>query len=92
MRHLQRLVLLVLLLLKFMMKACVVEAVYLIQRLCLLICRAGRDGREASCILLYTYADAQRMRHMLTESAKENGTNPHQLQANIDSLNGMVGC
>ncbi|GFH16677.1 uncharacterized protein HaLaN_13144 [Haematococcus lacustris] len=53
--------------------------------------RAGRDGREASCLLLYAYTDAQRMRHMLKESAKENNTAPEQLACNMDSLNGMVG-
>ncbi|GFH26680.1 ATP-dependent DNA helicase, partial [Haematococcus lacustris] len=52
--------------------------------------RAGRDGREASCLLLYAYTDAQRMRHMLKESAKENNTAPEQLACNMDSLNGMI--
>ncbi|KAG1680402.1 hypothetical protein FOA52_015493 [Chlamydomonas sp. UWO 241] len=52
--------------------------------------RAGRDGREAHCFLFYSYADAQRMRHMLTESAREAGSPPEQLRANVDSLNCMI--
>lgn len=53
-------------------------------------CSAGRDGREAHCFLFYSYSDAQRMRHMLTQSAQENGTPREQLSANMDSLNCMV--
>ena len=52
--------------------------------------RAGRDGREAWCILYYNYSDAQRMRSMINESAKENGTPPEHVQCNMDSLNCMV--
>lgn len=53
-------------------------------------CRAGRDGRDATCILFYSYQDAQRMRHMLKESSKEHGTSKEQLDCNMDSLNTMV--
>lgn len=38
--------------------------------------RAGRDGKEATCVLFYSYADVQRMRHMLKTSAEENNTPP----------------
>ena len=53
--------------------------------------RAGRDGKVATCILYYSYADAVRMRHMLKQSAEEQNTSPAQLQCNMDSLNHMVG-
>ena len=32
--------------------------------------RAGRDGQPAHCVLFYSYADAQKSRHMLREGAK----------------------
>ena len=53
--------------------------------------RAGRDGKLATCILYYSYGDAQRTRHMIKQSAEENGTRPEQVQCNLDSLNSMVG-
>eukprot|EP00891_Asterochloris_glomerata_P002793 jgi/Astpho2/2793/e_gw1.00050.56.1_t len=52
--------------------------------------RAGRDGKLATCILYYSYGDAQRTRHMIKQSAEENGTRPEQVQCNLDSLNSMV--
>lgn len=52
--------------------------------------RAGRDGRTATCILYYSYADAVKTRHMLKQSAEENRTPPAQLQCNMDSLNQMA--
>ncbi|BDA40672.1 ATP-dependent DNA helicase Q-like 4A [Coccomyxa sp. Obi] len=52
--------------------------------------RAGRDGKVATCILYYSYADAVRMRHMLKQSAEEQNTSPAQLQCNMDSLNHMI--
>ncbi len=52
--------------------------------------RGGRDGKVATCILYYSYADAVRMRHMLKQSAEEQNTSPAQLQCNMDSLNHMV--
>lgn len=52
--------------------------------------RGGRDGKTAVCILYYSYGDAVRMRHMLKQSAEEQGTSPAQLQCNMDSLNQMA--
>jgi len=52
--------------------------------------RAGRDGKKAACVLLYSYADAIRTRHMLTTSAQENRSPPDVLESNMDSLNAMV--
>ncbi|KAK9809882.1 hypothetical protein WJX72_001000 [[Myrmecia] bisecta] len=52
--------------------------------------RAGRDGQVAHCFLYYSYADVQKTRHMLKESAQETGCPPSQLQCNMDSLNAMV--
>ncbi|KAL0020945.1 hypothetical protein WJX79_004368 [Trebouxia sp. C0005] len=52
--------------------------------------RAGRDNKVATCILYYSYGDAQKMRHMLKQSAEENGTSKEQMQHNTDSLNSMV--
>ena len=45
----------------------------------------------AHCIMYYSYGDAQKMRHMLKQSAEENHTSPEQMQHNTDSLNAMVG-
>ena len=52
--------------------------------------RAGRDNKVATCIMYYSYGDAQKMRHMLKQSAEENGTSKEQMQHNTDSLNAMV--
>ena len=52
--------------------------------------RAGRDGKKAACVLLYSYADAIRTRHMLSTSAQENRSPPEVLASNMDSLNAMV--
>jgi bloom syndrome protein len=52
--------------------------------------RGGRDGKAATCILYYSYGDAIRTRHLLTESAKETNAPAQQLQCNMDSLNSMV--
>ena len=53
--------------------------------------RAGRDGGSARCIMYYSYADAQKTRHMLRQSAEQTRCLPAQLQCNIDSLHAMVG-
>lgn len=42
--------------------------------------------------MYYSYGDAQKMRHMLKQSAEENGTSKEQMQHNTDSLNAMVRC
>ena len=44
----------------------------------------------AQCLLYYSYQDAVKMRHMITESASENGTSPEQQQRNMESINSMV--
>ena len=54
--------------------------------------RAGRDNKMATCIMYYSYGDAQKMRHMLKQRAEENGTSKEQMQHNTDSLNSMVDC
>ena len=54
--------------------------------------RAGRDNKMATCIMYYSYGDAQKMRHMLKQSAEENGTSKEQMQHNTDSLNSMFDC
>lgn len=52
--------------------------------------RAGRDGKEAHVILYYSYQDAVKSRHMISEGAKEHKTPPEQLQCNKEALNAMV--
>jgi hypothetical protein len=42
-------------------------------------------------VLFYTYADALKARHMLQQSAQENGTEPSVVEANTMALNAMVG-
>ncbi|KAF5842776.1 P-loop containing nucleoside triphosphate hydrolase protein [Dunaliella salina] len=52
--------------------------------------RAGRDGREAACILYYSYGDCQKMRSMIQDNQQGIQTPPEQVQCNIESLNSMV--
>eukprot|EP00798_Chlamydomonas_sp_ICE-L_P031530 gene31530-6715_t len=52
--------------------------------------RAGRDGKEARCLVYYSYGDAQRMRAMLKQSAEENGTSEEQQRCNMKSLKSMI--
>lgn len=52
--------------------------------------RAGRDGAPAAAILYYSYADVQKTRHLLRQSAEEHRTPPHQLATSMESLNSMV--
>ncbi len=44
----------------------------------------------ATCVLFYTYVDALKARHMMTQSAQENGTEPSVVEANTMALNAMV--
>ena len=61
-------------------------------RLPVLLCtaRAGRDGREAECLLYYYKSDAASMRTMITKSAQENNSSADALKTNLDSLNTIV--
>ncbi|GFR41611.1 hypothetical protein Agub_g2336, partial [Astrephomene gubernaculifera] len=52
--------------------------------------RGGRDGAEAACLLYYSYSDAQKSRHMLTQSAQDLKVAPEVLRCNMDSLNSMI--
>ena len=52
--------------------------------------RAGRDGGEAHCVLLYSYGDAMKTRDMISKGAKEHGTPREVLGASLDSLGAMV--
>ncbi|QDZ20832.1 Q-like ATP-dependent DNA helicase [Chloropicon primus] len=52
--------------------------------------RAGRDLKDALCVLFYRFGDYQKLKRLLESSAKENNAPPQQLQNNIESLNGMV--
>ena len=52
--------------------------------------RAGRDLKDALCVLFYRYGDYQKLKRLLEASAKENDAPPQQLQNNIESINGMV--
>lgn len=51
--------------------------------------RAGRDGLEAECVLLYAYADHQRWESLLTKSAQEADTPPEVLEAALARLEEM---
>ena len=51
--------------------------------------RAGRDGLEAECVLLYSGADAAKWGQLMTRSAEESGASPESLQAQLQLLNEM---
>jgi ATP-dependent DNA helicase RecQ len=51
--------------------------------------RAGRDGLEAECVLLYSGADILTFKAMLQKSAGEAGADPAFLQAGIKHLDDM---
>ncbi len=51
--------------------------------------RAGRDGLEAECVLLYSSSDAVRWSRLFTMSAEESGSPPEVLQAQLDLLEGI---
>ena len=52
--------------------------------------RAGRDLRPSTCVLYYNYGDAAKSRHMIRQSAQENGAPEEQVRSNMESLNAMV--
>eukprot|EP00894_Picocystis_sp_ML_P001903 jgi/Pico_ML_1/52420/g3127.t1 len=52
--------------------------------------RAGRDGQISACILLYSYADAQKAKHMIKQSAIEQRTEPEHLRLTLESLDRMI--
>ena len=57
--------------------------------------RAGRDGRGSTCILYYTFADAAKSRHMIRQSAQENGAPEEQARAAAGAgggARGLCGC
>jgi ATP-dependent DNA helicase RecQ len=51
--------------------------------------RAGRDGLEAECVLLYSAADAMRWESLVERSAAENDAAPEILAASRELLNHM---
>lgn len=51
--------------------------------------RAGRDGLEAECVLLYSGADPQTWKSILAKSARENDVGPEFLPAMLKHLNDM---
>jgi len=52
--------------------------------------RAGRDGREATCAVFYSYGDARRARSMLHEGALKSGTAASVVAVNDEALNSAV--
>jgi len=60
--------------------------------------RAGRDGLEAECVLLYSPADAMRWESLITKSTEEAGCAPDVLEAALHQLRRMqdysdsIGC
>ena len=52
--------------------------------------RAGRDGQISACILLYSYADAQKAKHMIKQSAIEQRTAPEHLRLTLENLDRMI--
>src|SRR5262245_47468944 len=48
--------------------------------------RAGRDGLEAECVLLYSGGDAAKWRSIMTKSATESGADPKFLKASLKHL------
>ncbi len=51
--------------------------------------RAGRDGLEAECVLLYSAADAMRWESLVERSAAEAGAAPEIIAASRELLNHM---
>jgi len=51
--------------------------------------RAGRDGLESECVLLYSGGDAMRWTKLFTRSAEESGSPPEVLAAQMKLLDEM---
>jgi ATP-dependent DNA helicase RecQ len=51
--------------------------------------RAGRDGLEAECVLLYSGADATKWGQLMARSAEESGAPPETLEAQLQLLGEM---
>ncbi len=51
--------------------------------------RAGRDGLEAECVLLYSPADAMRWESLITKSTEEAGCTPDVLEGAMEHLRQM---
>ncbi|MCC7293687.1 MAG: DNA helicase RecQ [Phycisphaerales bacterium] len=51
--------------------------------------RAGRDGLEAECVLLYSAADAMKWELLITKSVLESGAPPEVMVGYIELLNHM---
>jgi ATP-dependent DNA helicase RecQ len=51
--------------------------------------RAGRDGLEAECVLLYSGSDTQTWKSILEKSARENDVGPDFLPGALKHLNDM---
>ncbi|MGH9678262.1 MAG: RecQ family ATP-dependent DNA helicase, partial [Candidatus Acidiferrum sp.] len=51
--------------------------------------RAGRDGLEAECVLLYSGADTQSFRRIIEKSARDNAADPSYLPAALKHLEDM---
>jgi ATP-dependent DNA helicase RecQ len=51
--------------------------------------RAGRDGLEAECVLLYSAADVMRWESLMNKSAAESGANPESVAAARSLLDHM---
>ncbi len=51
--------------------------------------RAGRDGLEAECVLLYSGADVMSLKSMLKKSAQEAGAEPEFLASALKHLDDM---
>ncbi len=52
--------------------------------------RAGRDGREATCAVFYSYGDAKKARAMLREGAERDGAPASVVKNNEGALNTML--
>jgi hypothetical protein len=52
--------------------------------------RAGRDGRDATCAIFYSYGDAKRARAMLREGAERDGAPADVIKNNEAALNTML--